>query len=259
MHELISAWSGVATDRAPYLLPGDEAVLGTNGLVCRFNGWDSFVADPDFGARGKSRLHLDLLPMPFVGNLKTSSVFLLMLNPGFGPHDYFGEYCVPEYRSVAEQNLRQHKDSSFFFLDPQFSWHGGFDYWHTKLCELIAALSKRTAISYGQARRSFQTQIAAIELAPYHSVNFALPDRVIKKLRSVQLARTYVHDELVPRARSGECLLVVTRAVKRWQLPQHRNIVTYTGSEARSAHLTPKSRGGAAMLEFLYGCHESAA
>lgn len=251
MHALFAEWKKFQPEKAPYVLQGDEKILSDPKLFCRFMGWDQFVAAPDFGAPGQSQLHLDLLPVPFVGNLKSASVFLLMLNPGFGPHDYFGEYNVPEYRTALLNNLRQGRDNSFMFLDPHFSWHGGFGYWHTKLQDIIAAFTESTSTSYGKARLFFQSRIAALELAPYHSVNFTVPTRVFNSLRSVQLARAFVHDELLPRAKSGECLLVVTRAVKHWGLPSLGNIVAYSPTEARSAHLSVKSRGGSAILKFL--------
>lgn len=251
MHALISAWKTFKPEQPPYVLPGDEILLDEEHLCCRHAGWDGFVADPEFGVPGNSQLHLDLLPVPFVGNLKTASVFLLMLNPGFGPHDYFGEYKVPEYRAALLNNLHQTRSNSFLFLDPQFSWHGGYDYWHTKLRNVIFTFANSVGISYGHARRFFQSNIAALELAPYHSVNFTVPGHVFNALRSVQLARAFVHEELLPRAKAGECLVVVTRAVKNWQLPAHKNVVAYTATEARSAHLSPKSRGGSAILKFL--------
>lgn len=251
MHALLSAWRKFEPDRPPYVLPGDETILNEAGLLCRFAGWDGLIANPEFGAPGNSRLHVDLLPMPFIGNLRSASVFLLMLNPGFGPHDYFGEYRVPEYRAALMDNLHQSQANSFLFLDPRFSWHGGYDYWHTKLRSIIVSFAGKVGVRYGCARRYLQSHIAAIELSPYHSVNFTLPRRVLNSLRSVELARAFVHEELLPRVRSGDCLLVVTRAVASWRLPANDNVVAYTATEARGAHLSERSRGGAAILQFI--------
>lgn len=251
MHELLKTWKEYQPDAAPFVLPGDEALLRERKLFCRIPDWNNFISNPDFGAPENTELHLDLLPIPFIGSLMSASVYLLMLNPGFGPHDYFGEYCVPEYRSTLIENMHQARASSFMFLDPRFSWHGGFDYWHSKLCELIKSFSQQCDVPYGKARNYFQKNIAAIELVPYHSVNFTLPQRVLNKMQSVSLAQAFVHDNLVQRARSDDCLIIVTRAVKHWQLPVHRNIVTYSAVEARSAHLTSKSRGGHAIMRFL--------
>jgi len=255
MHALLSAWKDFRPTQAPYLLTGDEGLLAETHLYYRFDGWDGFIADREFGAPGNTGLHLDLLPVPFVGNLKTASVFLLMLNPGFSPRDYFAEYTVPKFRSSLLDNLRQVRGCSFMYLDPQFSWHGGYDYWHTKLRQIIVAFAQTSGISYGRARRVFQSRIAALELVPYHSVNFAIPSRIFKSLHSVQLARSFVREELLRRARSGDCLVIVTRSVKHWQLPKHRNVVAYTTGEARSAHLSPDSRGGSAILKFLLNAY----
>jgi hypothetical protein len=56
---------------------------------------------------------------------------------------------------------------------------------------------------------------------------------------------------LLPKARDGKVIIVVTRSVKNWQLPQHKNIISYEGGETRSAHLTLKSRGGKAIANHL--------
>jgi hypothetical protein len=251
MHEFVESWKSFNSEAVPFVLPGDEALLTEPSIVCRTKGWADFVSDPDFDAPGNTRLHVDLLPMPFIGNLSNASVFMLMLNPGFGPHDYFGEFEVPEYRAALLSNLRQSGENSFLFLDPRFSWHGGYRYWHRKLQGVILALASQRGISYGLARQFVQSQIASIELVPYHSLKFAVPKRVSKKLESVRLAKAFVHSELLPKADSGECLVIVTRAVKSWGLTKNENVVLYSGSEARKADLGTRGRGGKAMLTFL--------
>jgi hypothetical protein len=52
-------------------------------------------------------IHTGLLPMPFVGSLSRAKVFLLMLNPGLSPTDYFGEFEQPAYRGALRNNLFQ--------------------------------------------------------------------------------------------------------------------------------------------------------
>jgi len=89
MHALLEAWKDFDASRRPHVLLGDEAILADDRRICRYDGWHGFIANPDFGKPDR-RLHLDLLPIPFVGNLEAASIFLLLLNPGFGPHDYLG-------------------------------------------------------------------------------------------------------------------------------------------------------------------------
>src|SRR6218665_2135794 len=209
MHAFVSAWRNYHPTQ-PFLLPGDECLIDSQAV--RFPGWDHYTSDPNFGSPGGTTLHLDLLPMPFVGNLSRAKVYLLMLNPGLAPTDYYGEYNVPAYKSTLHANLRQQPEATFLFLDPAFSWHGGYYYWHSKLSKLIAPVANEMRIEYGEARRIFQDNLATIELVPYHSARFGVAGHKLKKLKSAALAQSYVHDILVPKARSGECVIVVTRA-----------------------------------------------
>ena len=250
MHPFVSAWREYRPD-PPFVLDGDNALLQDEALLARYDGWQGYIADPDFGRPASPELHLDLFPMPFVGNLKQATVFLLMLNPGLAPSDYFGEYTIAPYRAALEKNLKQEPDCSFLFLDPRHSWHGGYVYWQAKLGKLVAELARRRSCCYGEARQLVQKRLATIELMPYHSSYLKLPARVTSPLKSISLAKQFVAEHLVPRAREGRCLIVATRAKGQWNLPEHRNIIAYTGTEARSAHLSTKTRGGKAILEFL--------
>jgi hypothetical protein len=65
-----------------------------------------------------------LLPQPFIGDLRLASIYVLSLNPGLQPSDYYGEYAVPEYRNAFLANLKQQfheKAPPFIFLDPHYS------------------------------------------------------------------------------------------------------------------------------------------
>src|SRR5206468_822226 len=99
----------------------------------------------------------------------------------------------------------------FVEFQPEFSWHGGFRYWHSKLSNVISAFSKDVGISFGEARNFFQSQLAAIQLVPYHSATFALSGGIMAKMTSVKLAKRYVHEVLLPKAKSRECLIIVAR------------------------------------------------
>ena len=93
----------------------------------------------------------------------------------------------------------------------------------------------------------------------YHSKTFAFPHKLLEKLRSVQLAQQFVGGVLLPRAKRNDCLIVVTRSGRYWGLTGRRNVVIYEGSETRSAHLSPSSRGGNSILRFLTRRYQSLA
>lgn len=255
IHDFKRAWADFQPSEDVNVLSGDDLLLRPD-ISARhtvlFRSWDRFIGQDDFGVRD-SRLHLSLLPQPFFGDLSMASVFVLTLNPGLHPGDYYAEFLVPEYKDAAVKTMRQQLNSRFPFiwLDPRFSWHAGFSYWHGRFASLIDAFMGDLRISRREALTFFARSIATLEMLPYHSISFSLPQRIMEQLRSVQLARSFVSDVLVPRAKAGEVLLIAARQGAAWSLPDNPNAIVYTGSETRAAHLTPQTRGGEAILRHL--------
>lgn len=136
--ELIDAWRARSLAAPPYLLPSDKALLPSKRSTHPYRSFDEFIGSPAFGAPD-TRLHLGLLPIPYVGDLLHAGIYILLLNPSFAPCDYYAEEHSPEYHAALIRNLRQeHGDAAypFFSLDPRFSWHPGFTYWHGSINSL---------------------------------------------------------------------------------------------------------------------------
>lgn len=256
-HPFLSEWASWAQEgesERPYILRADEALKDLNSeAVCNYDSWDQYVRCEILGRPDDRRLHLGLLPQPFCGDLQKARVFILLLNPGLGPLGAFAQLRIPEYREALLANLRG--GQPFMHLDPHFAWHGGFSYWNKKLRDVIEKLGEEWGESYASARERLRQQIATLELVPYHSVKF--PRRRIMRadLKSAELAKSFAR-VLVDRAKQDECLLVVLRAHNLWGLPkgiekETANVVVYSKSQARGAHLNCKSRGGKRIFEFL--------
>lgn len=214
-------------------------------------GWEEANKQDDFCRPGDRRLHLGLLPMPFVGDLRRATTYLLLLNPGLSPTDYYGEYEVPAYRDALVRNLKQDHVASapFLFLDPQFAWHSGFQWWHRKLAGVITHLSEVWKVPFAEARRRVASKTAAIEMVPYHSSAFKDVGRWVRDLPSARAARAFVHETVLPRVRAGQATVIVTRQAKQWGIAEEPGVVVYSGADAQGAHLTPQSRGGRAIIE----------
>jgi len=253
MSDLVEAWQTWAQEGAAGLLPGDEALLTAGDKLCDIDSWEAWVASDEW-AGNTDRIHLNLLPVPYVGSLASAQVFVLLLNPGFGPINYFGEYRVPGFRATLLDCLAQNEASDrrgFYCLDPENSWTGGFRYWHAKLLGVVADLSKITGMSLTEAFTYLRHRIAVVELVPYHSGRFGLPHRVVRQLRSAQLARDFVHETVLPKAARGDATVIITRKAKEWGVEPTDRVIVYRGSEARGAHMGPDTRGGRAILAQL--------
>ena len=180
----MKTWALWQPRHPPHLLNVDQSLLARDHLRnSPGRDWKSVFSRDDFDAPRDRKLHLNLLPQPFCGDLLHAKVYVLLLNPGVGPTDYFGEVAVPKYRRALRATLRQ-------------------DFKH-----------------------------------------FSTP--------SVQLARRFVIEFVVPRVRHGEAIAIVTRKSRFWKLPRCSGVIRYKGGETRSAHLSPNSRGGKAILRYL--------
>ena len=162
------------------------------------------MSAPEFGWEDKQVFHLGLLPQPFMGDLKNAEIYVLTLNPGYTPTDYFGEYCVSGFRQALLRNLRQDHNwntTPNLHLEPQYAWSGGYGYWHDRLSGVIEKFGKERRMPYAKARSELGKKLAIIELFPYHSASFNRTS-LLPKLKTVELAKEFVNDHVVPRVRS---------------------------------------------------------
>lgn len=256
--ELLQAWKEWEKSEPPFVLEADRQLLSGNRSMLAtersYTKWEDVYSGADFGKPGDRKLHLGLVPHPFCGDLRNARVYLLMLNPGYGPHDYFAELEIPDYTEAAKKNLKQtfdEDDYPFFLLNPKFAWTGGYIWWQKKFASTIEALASERKLCYSGARHYLSKQIASVELIPYHSTSFYDAAKWRKTLASVRMAREFVHGYVLPKVLANEAAIIVTRQANEWDLPEHPNIVRYTAGEARSAHLSPTSSGGKAILAQL--------
>lgn len=252
LSSLINTWRKCNLTTPPYLFPGDN-IEQFQGMYSNFSSFDEYIAHPDFDKPDDTRLHLGLYPLPYIGDLSNASIYILMLNPGFSPNGYHVEHQYPDYRALLQRNLFQEAAGDkypFFCLNPKLSWTGGYEYWAKKLSSIIQETKKRMKLSQQEVLSFLSKKLAVLELLPYFSRKFG-GENLINKLPSAQLMKQYVTDELVPKARNGKALIVVTRGNKHWDIREDANIIVYNAWEALGAYLTIKSRGGEAIVQHL--------
>ena len=118
--QFIAEWRDCPLEEPPYLFPGDRQLLESDegeGLLLTCRSFEEYAVSNNFGRRDDKSLHVGLLPLPYLGDLRSASIFILMLNPGLSPGDYFAEQYWPELRRAVMNNLRQEnstKSTRFF-------------------------------------------------------------------------------------------------------------------------------------------------
>lgn len=249
LHPFIEAWHSFTPKAAPFVLDTDAAILKQCKDTVTYSDLDSYVSSEHFDAVDDRCLHLGLLPQPFCGPLERARIYILLLNPGLAPGDYF-ELEQAEFRSTLIESYRQ-PGKPFIFLNERFAWHGGFGWWYQKLSPVIGELARRRKTSRSDARKLVARELASIELVPYHSTTFRPRGLRAGQLESAKLARSFVQEVVVPRAQRGDCGIIVTRKANAWGLENAKNIVVYGAAQARSASLGLETEGGQLILEHL--------
>ena len=265
---LIGEWRKAAgqwdVGSPPYVLEADASFVESHGIVMYCSAEEGREA-PDFYRPDRNRdrrLHVGLLPVPFMGDLLNASIYVLMACPGVTRGDY-EEYEQYAFRRALLANLKQERLDGFLpfpSLDPQFDWHDGFKYWNAGrgLGNTIGELGSRLGISESEARAMLCERLAVIQVVPYHSGSPPRDSGALWSWPSVRLAGEFVRDVVVPRVRSGEAVVLSLLRVKFWDqylptdLGDDEGVMRSANpGESRSASLGPNSRWGQAILRRL--------
>lgn len=257
LRSLARQWTKVASGEPPFFFPRDREVLKEHNVDCVMCGSYRQFTRSKYLLEDEDALFADLLPLPYIGDITRANIFLLQLNPGFGAHDYFGEREVPLVRSVLMRNLKQQLADTpypFPWLNPAFSWHGGFGYWESRLWRFVKAIQREKNLKTYQAALSYLAKrLAVIELVPYHSRRWRIPPRVVDALPSAQAVVKFVTTEIVTRAKAGSALVITLRGQSYWGVDHmpRKGLISDRGSFNRGAYFIHDSVAERALANWL--------
>jgi len=160
-----------------------------------------------------------------------------MSNPGFMPVNIWIEKSDKRITRILRSNLRGVEGNKFSFLDPNFAWHPGFEYWGARFKQTIKEIYRKKKCSKYDALIWLKKRIACLQLVPYASIYNNLPYGLIKKLSSSIKAQKFAKEVLFRQAQKGQKLLVVVRKAKIWGLPEGPGVKNILRLNNRGAYL----------------------
>ena len=251
LEHLCKAWSTINLSSGTLAPVADVAELSKKPGSTVSHSFESYMAVAP-ALENDARLHLSLLPQPYIGDLNGARVFILMLNPGVGPMDYYAELSTArDHRFVeaVQRNLRQdaNREYPFFFLDPAFLWHPGATYWRKRLNWIVRKLMEVCVRPYEHCLRHVAQTVCCLQLVPYHSSTFGMSAGSVKKLESTKLVIAAANEI----ASSGNRFLAVMRQHNAWKLPKSSSIMYSAPAHRRGAAMTPGSELGDAIVGVL--------
>ena len=226
--DLTAAWDQLETDKAPYVLHDDRAFLELARPPTQFEHVDTSSLS---GAKSTT-LHLELLPIPFMGDLARASIYFLMINPGYrdsSPLEFEVEQRS-DWRKARLANLKQFASMEYPFLclDPRFEGLPGHVYWESRLRWLIQAFERKGA-HRDEALMRTANVFCSLELIPYftrRAPSGLLSGNAEDRLPSTNLMLDFVRRDLLARAQENNALVIVARQPNVWGLPPDENALT---------------------------------
>ncbi|MBZ9631622.1 hypothetical protein LB465_12600 [Salegentibacter sp. LM13S] len=203
MTNLLNPWLKLANDqiRQGYILKEEQSI------IAKFN---AKVGE-------EYKIHTSIFPAPFMGNVHTAPVLILVLNPGYDEKEEKTGY----YRNYESWWLKQIQyispieNSPLFCLDDEYIKQS--PYWKQKLQPLINKAGVEKVAK----------NIAKVQFFPYHSKKFK---PIYKKLLKEEYFSSYLPSQeynfqLVRSAMERDALIIIPRSKKFWYeaIPELRN------------------------------------
>lgn len=183
------------SDDNPNLVLSDE-----KEIIRKFNERNRLInSTSDFDYK----IHTDIMPAPFMGDVNNSPIVLLTLNPGWDPkEEEVGFY--KKYDPYWEQMIKHQfpiPELPLFCLDNEYADKS--PYWAMKLRPLISKTSKELVAK----------NISVIQYFPYQSRKYK---PLYKDLSKGWLRSQKYNFDLVKKAIDREAIIVILRSKNIW-------------------------------------------
>lgn len=196
MTTLQNPWLNLVTDtnRKNFILKEEQSII---------NKFNSKVS-ADY------KIHDNIFPAPFMGDVHYAPIIILMLNPGYdekedtGGTNYYLTYT--NWWMLQIQHQLPYPKLPLFCLEEEYRQKS--DYWYKKLKPLID-VSNDEKVAH---------KIAKVQFFPYHSIKYkALYKRLIKEagFNSYLPSQDY-NFELVRKALDRNAEIIIPRSKKLW-------------------------------------------
>lgn len=198
-------WLELATDkeRQSFILPNEQSI------IAKFN---TKVTE-------NFKIHPNIFPAPFMGDVNNAPIIILMLNPGYDKkEDVEGTNYYQTYTNWWMQQI-QHKlpypELPLFCLEEEYCTKS--IYWNDKLKPLIDNTD----------RKRVAKNVAKVQFFPYHSIKYK---SLYKKLLKGEGFDSYLPSQeynfsLVRKAMRRDALIIIPRSKKIWYeaIPELKN------------------------------------
>ncbi len=155
------------------------------------------------------KIHSSIFSAPFMGNVESATVIILMLNPGYDKdEDVDGTNYYKKYENWWMQQIQHilpYPELPLFCLEKEYITNSS--YWEEKLQPVIEIAGRKTVAK----------NIAKIQYFPYHSRKFKALHKSLLKEENINYLPTQEYNfQLVRNAMKRDAMIVIPRSSKYW-------------------------------------------
>lgn len=216
-----------------FIHPCDEKELTPNGVINRNICFTTSQIIQYDKKKDGEKIHIDLLPLPYMGDILNARIYIIMNNPGIGEkkisnktrdsdHRVLGEYEDIDNKNglwdALVANLRQDfsnpllNEYKFSFLNPLFCDTAGGRYISAKMSKSIDFYCDLMEVDSCIGKKAYANNICFLQHYPYHcGLN---PAKFQKSLCSHQTMQKFYKDFLPEISKQEDRLVIVVRGSK---------------------------------------------
>lgn len=178
--------------------------------------------------KARNKLHPDLTPVPYVGDVRNATVILAMLNPTVGWADYVDD-AKQEFHDLLRWNRLQENVRDCFAVDDASKAQSWSKYYRSIFKSTVKCATDIGRVSEERVWEALRRRLAIMELVPYYSQNASmlLQNNRYAALPSVIYAQRAMEE--IRQRRNTTVICRWKRGPERWQMPAD----TYFCSAAR--------------------------
>jgi hypothetical protein len=202
----------------PFILAEDLRQISRHGLAPNDLGWKT-----------------ELLPVPYLGNLKRAKIILLCLNPGYNRNLDKKAHEDKYYYQENLKSLNFESHTPFYCLDPRFDYSGGYRWWVRLLKPLIREFGLKT----------LSEKLMCLQYLGYHSKTFRKPPCILPSQNF-----TFC---LLKKAMKSKKIIVIMRSKNLWfkSVPELKTYPFIELKNYRMPYLTEKNVKNGNFLEIV--------
>ena len=157
------------------------------------------------------RVHLEVLPGHYSGNILDASVVILASNPGYDEREKQNSFYTD--RDLNKIRIKRLNFEYEYFLPKEQKWEDKSPYWYEKLANFLhrVKLNDRIITLRDEQFEKVSKRFALLQIFPYHSKKMCDKFVNMEKLKTVEYSR-----KLVLYAMKNEKIIIIARSRKLW-------------------------------------------